>query len=97
MGSDISIMQRLVPDIDDVVADNRDYLTYIFKYVRWFVINELAMRGHNAHDDEDELRQGNCKSFITLQLETNADFKDLHIKMKQKRFATTRAKPLLMK
>ena len=90
MGSDISIMQRLLPDIDDVVADNRDYLTYIFKYVRWFVINELAMRGHNEHDDEDEqeLRQGNWKSFITLQLETNADFKDIHIKMKQKRFAT---------
>ena len=85
-GSETSIIKKLIPDIEEVAIDNREYFNLIFKYICWFISNELPMRAHR--EDEDSVNQGNWLSFIKLQLQTNSNFNELHQKMLSKRLVT---------
>ena len=98
-GSEMSIINRLIPNAEDIATENRDYFSLIFKYIKSFLSNELAMRNIGEHDSESQ-HQENWKTFIKLQLDTNPTFKNLHQKMLSKHLSTVLITPvrlLLMK
>ena len=94
-GSEMSIRNRLVPNAEEIAAENRDYFSLIFKYIKWFLSNELAIRNIGEHDSESQ-HQGNWQTFIKLQLDTNPVFKDLHQKMLTKRLSTNYMRSLAL-
>ena len=85
-GSETSIAQKLIPNLATLAADNLKYFTHLFKYIQWFVVNELAMRGRDECDESTY--RGKWLSFIAMQLDTNPDFKKLHCEMLKKRHST---------
>ena len=88
-GSELSIAKKLVPELDNIINDNRQYFKLLFKYVRWFSTSEVAMRARlECSNDPNELKVGKWKSFIRLQLDTNPTFRGLHLKVLGKRTVT---------
>ena len=41
-GKDTSILEKLVPDLEKTVQNNRKYFKLLFQYVIWFATNEIA-------------------------------------------------------
>lgn len=75
--------ENICPEREEVARDNREYLSYLFKYILWFATNEIPMR---ADDETNESKNpGKWITYIRLQLETNPSFKQLHEKFTRTR------------
>ena len=75
--------ENIYPEREEVARDNREYLSYLFKYILWFATNEIPMR---ADDETNESKNpGKWITYIRLQLETNPSFKQLHEKFTRTR------------
>ena len=85
-GKETSIIDKLVPDHSKIAEENREYLQFIFEFIRWFVSEEIAFRGHEEHGESEHL--GKWHAFIQLQLKTNTRFKCLHENILKQRLNT---------
>ena len=75
-GKKKSIVNLIDPERESLVKNNQEYFSMLIKYHIHFVTNEQPYRGHDETDDSKN--PGKWKSFINLQLETNAHFKELY-------------------
>ena len=50
LSNPVSIEERLTPGRPAVVDQNREYFAKIVKYIRWFCLQEIALRGVEEHE-----------------------------------------------
>ena len=78
----VSIQERLDPLLPELIEKNRDYFRILVPFIRYFVVEELAYRSRDEHDDSAN-NQGNYMEFIKLALETNPTFDKLRGNIKK--------------
>ena len=51
-GKDTSILEKLVPDPEKTVQNNRKYFKLLFQYVIWFAMNEIVILNKELQAEE---------------------------------------------
>ena len=80
---DTSILEKLVPDLEKKIQNNRKYFKLLFQYIIWFATNGIAFQGHD--EEADSKNPGNWTTFIKMQLKTNEEFPSLHQAITEKK------------